>query len=72
MEEKPGVKSSSSIVPCFLFVEVRNMNELSVIKKKNDTQHLKELKIFPGDFSNTRLRGTQHLHTKYLYPVGVK
>lgn len=25
LEEKPGVKSSSSIVPCFLFVEVSSM-----------------------------------------------
>ncbi|GLD60349.1 lipid phosphate phosphatase-related protein type 5-like protein [Lates japonicus] len=24
VEEKPGVKSSSSIVPCFLFVETKN------------------------------------------------
>ncbi len=29
LEEKPGVKSSSSIVPCFLFVEVRNRHKLS-------------------------------------------
>lgn len=29
MEEKPGVKSSSSIVPCFLFVEVSSMDKLT-------------------------------------------
>lgn len=58
VEEKPGVKSSSSIVPCFLFVEVRHMNELSyyfssdteslnnTFKHKN--QHLRDL--FPRHF----------------------
>lgn len=54
VEEKPGVKSSSSIVPCFLFVEVRNMNELSVIKKK---MTLNTWRSFPRWFFKYKIDG---------------
>ena len=42
VDEKPGVKSSSSIVPCFLFVEVRKMKQLSLLPT-----------VLPHDVNNT-------------------